>query len=83
MREDVFAATIRHDMSFFDEHPSGKIVSRITSDTQDLSDVVTLITNLISQVLLVLILTVWLLSDQRLADLPAAGDGPARGGPSR
>ncbi len=61
IREDVFAATIRHDMSFYDEHPSGKVVSRITSDTQDLSDVVTLVTNLFSQVLLVLLLTVWLL----------------------
>ncbi len=62
IREDVFAATIRHDMSFYDEHPSGKVVSRITSDTQDLSEVVTLTTNLISQVLLVLFLTVWLLN---------------------
>lgn len=62
IREDVFAATIRHDLSFYDEHPSGKIVSRITSDTQDLSEVVTLTTNLISQVLLVLFLTVWLLN---------------------
>ena len=41
LREDVFAATIQHDLSFFDEHPSGKIVSRVTSDTQDFSDVVT------------------------------------------
>ncbi len=60
IREDVFAATIRHDMSFYDEHPSGKVVSRVTSDTQDLSDVVTLITSLISQVMLVLFLAFWL-----------------------
>jgi len=60
IREDVFNATIRHDMSFYDEHPSGKIVSRITSDTQDLSEVVTLSTNLFSQVLLVGILSAWL-----------------------
>jgi ATP-binding cassette subfamily B protein len=56
IREDVFDATVRLDMSFYDEHPSGKIVSRITSDTQDLSDVVNLTTSLMSQVLLVLIL---------------------------
>jgi len=62
IREDVFDATIQHDLSFYDEHPSGKIVSRITSDTQDLSDVVTLTTNLLSQALLVVILTVWLLN---------------------
>ena len=62
LREDVFYATIEHDLSFYDENPSGKIVSRVTSDTQDLSEVVSLITNLLSQVLLVGILTVWLLT---------------------
>lgn len=60
IREDVFAAAIRHDMSFYDEHPSGKVVSRVTSDTQDLSDVVTLVASLVSQVMLVGFLGVWL-----------------------
>ena len=62
IRDDAFRAAVEHDLSFYDEHPSGKIVSRITSDTQDLSDTVTLIVNLVSQVLLVLILSVYLLS---------------------
>jgi ATP-binding cassette subfamily B protein len=62
LREDVFQATVNNDMSFFDEHPSGKIVSRITSDTQDFSDVVTLVLDLASQVLLVVLLAVWLLT---------------------
>jgi ATP-binding cassette, subfamily B, bacterial len=60
LREDVFDAVIRHDMSFFDEHPSGKIVSRVTSDTQDFSDVVSLVTSLVSQILLVVLLIIWL-----------------------
>lgn len=60
VREDVFAATVKHDLSFYDEHSSGRIVSRVTSDTQDFSAVVTLVTDLISQVLLVAILVVWL-----------------------
>lgn len=60
LRQDVFGATIGHDLSFFDEHPSGKIVSRVTSDTQDFAEVVTLSTNLVSQVLLVLLLAIWL-----------------------
>lgn len=60
LREDVFDATIRHDLSFFDEHASGKIVSRVTSDTQDFSSVVQLVLDLLSQVLLVVILSVWL-----------------------
>jgi ABC-type multidrug transport system fused ATPase/permease subunit len=62
MREDVFHATVRHDLSFYDLHPSGKIVSRVTSDTQDFSGVVTLVMDLLSQVLLVVILAVWLFS---------------------
>ncbi|NCF68135.1 MAG: ATP-binding cassette domain-containing protein [Chloroflexi bacterium] len=60
LRQDVFMATVGHDMSFYDEHPSGKIVSRITSDTQDFSEVVNLTLNLVSQVLLVILITLWL-----------------------
>lgn len=60
LRRDVFAATVHHDMSFFDEHPSGKVVSRVTSDTQDFATTVTLALNLMSQVLLVGLLTVYL-----------------------
>ena len=62
LREDVFNATIRHDLSFFDEHPTGKIVSRVTSDTQDFAEVVTLSTNLLGQIMLVLLLSIWLLT---------------------
>lgn len=62
LRQDVFSATINHDLSFYDEHPSGKVVSRVTSDTQDFAEVVSLTLNLISQVLLVVILSAWLFS---------------------
>lgn len=62
LRQDVFDAVIRHDLSFFEAHPSGKVVSRVTSDTQDFSEVVSLVTSLVSQVLLVLILSIWLLN---------------------
>jgi len=58
LREDAFSATVQHDLSFFDSHPSGKIVSRITSDTQDFSETVNLVLNLMSQVLLVFILVI-------------------------
>jgi len=67
LRKDVFEATIAHDLSFYDEHPSGKIVSRVTSDTQDFSNVATLVMDLLSQVILVLILAGWLFAiDVRL-----------------
>ncbi len=62
LREDVFNATISHDLSFFDEFSSGRVVSRVTSDTQDFSDVVTLTVSLLSQVTLVLVLSLWLVS---------------------
>ena len=58
LRKDAFDASMHHDMSFFDEFQSGRIISRITSDTQEFSQVVQLVTDLISQVLLVLILLV-------------------------
>jgi ATP-binding cassette subfamily B protein len=60
LREDVFDSVVRNDLSFFDQHPTGKIVSRVTSDTQDFSDVVTLVLDVISQILLVLLLAIWL-----------------------
>jgi ABC-type multidrug transport system fused ATPase/permease subunit len=61
LRQDVFRSVLDNDMSFFDEHPSGKIVSRVTSDTQDFSNVVTLVLDVASQLLLVVLLAVWLL----------------------
>jgi ATP-binding cassette subfamily B protein len=55
LRQDAFDAVLARDMSFYDEYSSGKIVSRVTSDTQDFSNVVTLTLNLMSQVLIVMI----------------------------
>jgi ATP-binding cassette subfamily B protein len=62
LRGDAFEASVRHDMSFFDKFQSGRIISRITSDTEEFSQVVLLVTDLIGQVLLVLILLVVLFS---------------------
>jgi len=58
MRTDAFTATIRHDMAFFDEFQSGKIISRITSDTQELAQVTTLIFDLVSQFTTLIVLTI-------------------------
>ena len=67
LREDVFAAILDRDMSFYDEYASGRIVSRITGDTRDFSTVVTLTLNLMSQVLLIgLLLIVMLTINVRL-----------------
>ncbi len=60
LRQDVFESVVRHDLSFFDKNSTGKIVSRVTSDTQDFSAVVSLVLDLLSQLLLVVILLMWL-----------------------
>jgi ATP-binding cassette, subfamily B, bacterial len=62
LRNQAFASSVRHDMSFFDQFQSGRIISRITSDTEEFSQVVLLVTDLVAQVLLFLILTVVLMS---------------------
>lgn len=73
LRLDGFNAVMARDMSFYDEFPSGKVVSRVTSDTQDFSNVVTLTLNLVSQLLLIAILfTVQFFINVRLALLTLA-----------
>ncbi|MFN8379797.1 MAG: ABC transporter ATP-binding protein [Anaerolineae bacterium] len=67
VREDAFNAVLDRDMSFFDSAPSGKIVQRITGDTQSFSNVVTLTLDLSSQLLIVALLLIYLLTvDARL-----------------
>ncbi|HSF80885.1 MAG TPA: ABC transporter ATP-binding protein [Anaerolineales bacterium] len=68
LRVEAFQASAEHDLSFYDEYSSGRIVSRITSDTQEYGQVVLLITDLISQFLQALILGVVLVGiDIRLS----------------
>ncbi|MCC6804253.1 MAG: ABC transporter ATP-binding protein [Anaerolineae bacterium] len=67
VREDAFDAVLKRDLSFYDTIASGKIVSRITSDTQSFSNVVTLTLDLMSQILLIFLLIGYLfLIDVRL-----------------
>jgi ABC-type multidrug transport system fused ATPase/permease subunit len=55
LRTDAFSAVVARDLAFFDEFPSGKLVSRVTSDTESFTSVITLSLELLSQVLLFLI----------------------------
>ncbi len=56
LRTDAFRAAAQHDLSFYDVFASGKVVSRITSDTQEFGQTVVLVTDLISQIFQALIL---------------------------
>ncbi len=62
VRKDAFDAVMARDMSFYDEFATGRIVSRVTSDTHDFSNVVTLALNLLSQLMIVAIVFVILFS---------------------
>jgi ABC-type multidrug transport system fused ATPase/permease subunit len=60
LRRDAFDAVLARDLSFYDQFSSGKIVSRVNSDTQAFSQVVVLAIDLLSQVLLVVLLVAYL-----------------------
>lgn len=61
LSKDAFRAASAHDLSFYDQFSSGKILSRITSDTREFGQLVTLVTDLVSQVGEALFLGVFLL----------------------
>ena len=60
LRENAFQAVTERDMSFYDQYPTGKIVSRVLSDTQAFSETVRLSINLMSRLLMVVLLMIYL-----------------------
>ena len=65
MVRDEIRAAAEHDLSFYDKFSSGRIVSRLTSDTRDFGQLVTFVTDLISQFTQAIILAVVLLRRPR------------------
>jgi ATP-binding cassette, subfamily B, bacterial len=61
LASDAFEAATLHDMAFYDEISSGKVQSRISSDTREFGNLIALVTDLIAQVVESLILAVVLL----------------------
>lgn len=61
---DAYSASVEHDLSFYDEFSSGKIVSRITSDTRDFGELVSLVTDVASMFVEAFILAVVLFTIQ-------------------
>ncbi len=60
LRADALSAVLHHDLSFFDKYPSGKIVSRISNDTAELQQTSNLITDLVSQLIILIALVIYL-----------------------
>jgi ATP-binding cassette subfamily B protein len=77
LRTRAFRAAAEHDLSFYDQFSSGRIVSRITSDTNDFGQLIVIVTDVVSQMMQALILgvalfcTEWRLSLLLMAFLPA------------
>ncbi len=51
MRTRAFRAAAEHDLSFYDQFSSGRIVSRITSDTNDFGQLVVIVTDVAAQII--------------------------------
>ncbi|HDN04700.1 MAG TPA: ABC transporter ATP-binding protein [Chloroflexi bacterium] len=62
LRTDAFASSANHDLSFYDKFSSGRVVSRITSDTREFGKLILLITDLGAQMVQALILGVVLIN---------------------
>ena len=56
LRTAAFDAAAKHDLSFYDQFSSGRIVSRITSDTNDFGQLVVIVTDVASQIVQAVIL---------------------------
>ncbi len=68
MSSAAFKAAMQQDMSFYDEISSGKVVSRITTDTTDFANLVTLTSDVLNNMLQsVLIAVILLRTEWRLA----------------
>ncbi|MCI0556164.1 MAG: ABC transporter ATP-binding protein/permease [Anaerolineae bacterium] len=68
LRTRAFRAAAEHDLSFYDQFSSGRIVSRITSDTNDFGQLVVIVTDVGSQIVQAVILGVVLFrTDLRLS----------------
>lgn len=58
LRTRAFRAAAEHDLSFYDQFSSGRIVSRITSDTNDFGQLIVIVTDIGSQMVQAVILGV-------------------------
>jgi ATP-binding cassette subfamily B protein len=58
LRSQAFHAAAEHDLSFYDQISSGRIVSRITSDTTDFGQLVVILTDLVAQMVQAVLLGV-------------------------
>jgi ATP-binding cassette subfamily B protein len=77
LRTRAFRSAAEHDLSFYDQFSSGRIVSRINSDTNDLANLVVIVTDVAAQIFqaillaVVIVRTEWHLALLLFASIPA------------
>jgi ATP-binding cassette subfamily B protein len=62
MRVDALRSAVERDMAFYDRNKSGKLISRITSDTEELGQVLQLGADILAQLVQTVVLLVYLLA---------------------
>ena len=62
MRLDAFKSAINRDMAFYDRNKTGKVVSRITTDTQEFGTVLLFTSDVVTQLVSVFVLLIVLLT---------------------
>ena len=73
LRIHAFDAVFARDMRFFDQHLPGRLISRITSDTQETGTLVTLFADMFSSLFIVILIALaMILKNTRLALLTLA-----------
>ena len=61
---DAFSASTKQDLAFHDNYSSGKIVSRITSDTRDFGSMIGLTSDVLSQIVQSIIISIILINTE-------------------
>ncbi len=61
LRKDATESVLKHDLSFFDKNPVGKIVSRINTDSRDFAQTVDLTIEVVSNFIVMIIIIILLL----------------------
>ena len=68
IRKDSFETLLKNDMKFYDENKSGKLVSRVTSDSDTISQMVQITTSFMINILvMIVVLVILFLTNLKLA----------------
>ena len=57
---ETYISLQQHDMMFFDTNATGRIMSRVTNDSQELADMLNIITQFISNILVLVTVLIWM-----------------------